>query len=87
MNTLFDLETIPTNDGTPKPKVKAFYYIYVLDDGVEWFVWKTHSNGGAEWCKRSDHPKRKPLRYKTHSGAKRQASWYSSDGLVGVWKD
>lgn len=50
MNTLFDLETIPTIEPPDEPiKPKTNYYLRRQSKTGEWyFLWKTHTNGGCD---------------------------------------
>lgn len=63
-----------------KPKSKPQYYLYVQTTGNEYFLWKTHSNGGPDWRPLHELGRKAPLRYKTLSGAQRALSEYVGKG-------
>lgn len=86
MNTLFDLDTIPTKTETaPTPKPITRYYVYGEFEGRQYVYWKGHDNGGAEGYFLDEYPRRVPHLYKTYAGAKRFADG-CNNGKVGVWK-
>ena len=94
MNTLFDLDTIPTVEPETKLKAKPQFYLRAMSGGSWWFLWKTHTNGDNEWERESELTinggKKKPLRYNTLSGAKRMLSIYVGGDVpkeVAVWNE
>lgn len=86
--TLLDLTDIPEVTKKSKRKVTEYYIRVNAGDGYH-FIWKTHTNGGAEWEHEyklvTNGGKKKPLRYKTYSGAKRMAQFYADRAEVAVW--
>jgi len=66
---------------------KQYYLVMTFDDG-DYFLWKTHTNGGPEWCKVSEMGRKKPLRYKTIQTAMRAKGMYTNnhpDAGIEVW--
>lgn len=87
MNTLFDLDALPTKpEPTPTAKPVTRYYVYGEFDGRQFVYWKGHDNGEPEGYFLDEYPRRVPHLYKTLQGAKRFADSNTKGGKVGVWE-
>lgn len=74
-------DSIPAVENAPRTKKpKTEYYLRAVNKGEWYFLWCTHTNGGCEWEPETELTtnggKKKPLRYKTLSGAQRMLSVY-----------
>ena len=89
--TLFDIESIPQTETVTPKKPATRYYLRRKQGGSWQFLWKTHTNGGCEWCLEYELTinggRKKPLLYKTLSGASRMLGEYIGFGVgsVAVW--
>jgi len=68
------------------------YYLLVQSSKGHWyFLWKTHANGGTVWVACGTDSRKRPLRYKTISGAQRALRDYTAgretlSARVMIWK-
>lgn len=86
MNTLFDLDTIPTKSETPTRELSPQYKYYLRGkraDGKTYILWKTH-DGEGEYYLEDDANGRKPRFWNTLEAAQRARKIYG--GSVEVWK-
>lgn len=83
-----------TIEVTRKPIIKPQFYIRVKAGDGWRFLWKTHTNGGPEWGYDFELTinggRKKPLLYKTLSGATRMMHEYlypDAECKVEVWNE
>jgi hypothetical protein len=80
MNQLPGFDEIATVEPEVKKKLKPRFYLYVKTQENEYFLWKTHTNGGPDWRPMSELGRKVPLLYKTLSGAQRMLKSYVGSG-------
>ncbi len=91
MNTLFDLDALPTKDDTPATPAQQIakqgegrWYIWKLIDGERYFLWRSHDNGGETWVRESNCGRKRPMWYKHAHTARIAMTVRGADGY-GLW--
>jgi hypothetical protein len=86
-----ELPMKPPQETQKPPKRKSVYYLKTMIEGELFVLWRTHSNGGAEWVRWATIGTKKPLRYKTVQTAQAACGRYLSNRIteitIGVWND
>lgn len=85
---LFTYEVLPDEPNAEQPvqrrEAAGRLYIYKDVNGVRYFLWKTHTNGGPVWTSLGDCGRRRPLWFANVHTARNAVVRYDADGFD-VW--
>lgn len=82
---LFDLDELETAPAD-QPKAPKRLYIWRMYEGVRYFLYETHANGGPIWTEQAKCGRKRPLWFANIHTARNAVVRYNADGYD-VWND